>query len=439
MTKQFSRGVPGARRSKYRARAWSNMPLSAIVFVLATFVALSGCDKPPTFSELINGKKKEEPPPAAPQVAKTSTPAPPPRQEPPKEPEKPKRAPQEAIAEFNATPPVKRTNQQLIELAGSPEATDQFTELALGSSGVSDAGLAVLPKFDKVEKLAIDGCQYTNNALANIAKMKSLTSLSMNGGSVADPSHNCDSGLAAIKEMHQLTSLSIDSANLTPKGLAHVASMTWLESLNVAHTRFNDDNLEMLAPLVNLKALNISFTNVSDNGFRLLLPFHQMESLNISRLPIVGDGLRGLAQSKAMPNLHELTMHSINALDLSGYQGIFGFKKTLQSLDVGMSKLTDDRFVDAIVPCTKLEVLMVHENPSLGDGGISQIGKLRNLKRLFFYKNPGVTDASIKSLAKLRKLESITINASGVTLAGAQHLKKMLKNCDVVFNDRRIE
>jgi hypothetical protein len=82
---------------------------------------------------------------------------------------------------------------------------------------------------------------------------------------------------------------------------------------------------------------------------------------------------------------------------------------------------------------------MVHENPSLGDGGISQIGKLKNLKRLFFYKNPGVTDASIKSLAKLRKLESITINASGVTLAGAQHLKKMLKNCDVVFNDRRIE
>ena len=325
------------------------------------------------------------------------------------------------VNEFNTTPSEKRTNQQLIELAASPEATDQFTELALGSSGVSDAGMAVLSKFDKVEKLAIDGCQYTNNGLASIAKMKSLVSLSMNGGSVADPSHNCDSGLAAIKEMHQLTSLSLDSANITPKGLAHVATMTWLESLNVAHnTRFNDDNLEMLAPLVNLKALNISFTNVSDNGFRFLLPFHQMENLNIARLPVIGQGLRGLAQSKAMPNLRgaDDAQHQLARFDrIPGHLRVQ--EKTLERLDIGMSKLTDDRFVQAIVPCTKLEVLLLHENPGLGDGGISQIGRLKNLKRLFFYKNPGVTDASINYLAKLRKLESITINASGVTLKGA--------------------
>lgn len=437
MTRQFSRDVKGTRRPEHRARAWSKMSLSAIVFVVAAFVAISGCDKPPTFSELINGKKKADAP-APPPVAKTSTPAPA-RQEPPKPPEKPKRAPQEVVAEFNATPAERRNNQQLIELASNPDSADQITELYLSTSAVNDAGLAVMPKFEKVEKLSIDGCQYTNNALANIAKMKGLTTLSMNGGSVADPSHNCDAGLAAIKEMHQLTSLSIESSALTPKGLAHIATMTWLESLNVARTRFNDDNLEMLAPLVNLKELNISYTYVSDNGFRFLLPFHQMENLKIAKLPIQGDGLLALARAKAMPNLHALTIFENMGLQTQGYQGILLFKKTLDYLDVGQAQLTDDRFIQAVVPCTKLEVLLVHENPTFGDGGLTQIGRLKNLKRLYFFKNPSVTDASIPQLAKLRKAEAITINACGVTEKGALYLKKKLRNCEVVYNYKKVE
>jgi len=439
MTKQFSRGVSGARRSEQRALPWSNTPVSAIVFVVAAFVAISGCDKPPTFSDLIHGKKKEETPAAAPQVAKASTPAPP-RHELPKEPAKPTRSPQEAKNEFDTSPPEKRNNQQLIDMAASPDTADQFTELYLSTSGVNDAGMAVLPKFEKVERLAIDGCGYTNGALANIAKMKSLTSLSMNGGSVADPSHNCDAGLAAIKEMHQLTTLSLESSALTPKGLAHIATMTWLENLNVGRTRFNDDSLEMLAPLVNLKELNISYTHVSDNGFRFLLPFTQLENLKIAHLPIRGDGLLAYAKSKGKPSLRALTAFEIVGLELTGYQGIYSFRKTLEYLDLGQASLTDDRFIQAIIPCTKLEILLVHENPSLGDGGLTQIGRLRNLKRLYFYKNPAVTDMSVKSLAKLRKMESITINACGMTEKGARYLKKSLpKECEVVYNYKKVE
>lgn len=440
MLKHISRGVKGTRKSDHRADPWSYASLSAIVFVLATCVAFSGCGgKVPTFGELINGKKKEETPAPAPKVAQTPTP-PPTRIERPKEPEKPKRAPQEVIAEFNATPVEQRNNKQLIELASSPETADQITEMNLANAiGVNDAGLAALPKFEKVEKLSIDGCQYTNNGLANIAKMKSLTSLSMNGGSVADPSHNCDAGLAAIKEMHQLVSLSLESSGITPKGLAHIATMTQLESLNVARTRFNDDSLEMLAPLVNLKELNISYTLVSDNGFRFLLPFTQLENLKIAHVPIRGDGLKAYSLAKGRAGLRALTAFELPAMDLTGYEGIYNFKKSLEYLDLGQAALSDDRFVKAVVPCTKLETLLLHENPSLGDGAMSQIGRLKNLKRLFFYKNPGITDASINYLGRLRKLESITINVTGVTLEGAQRLKKKLPKCDVVHNDKRIE
>jgi hypothetical protein len=438
MRMQFSRGVEGTRRSGRWTQPWSYTSLSAIVFVLATFVAFSGCDKPPTFSELINGKKKEAAPAPAPQVAKTQTP--PPKQEVAKEPEPPKRSPQEIINEFNTTPSERRNNKQLIELASNPDAADQITELYLGNAiGVNDAGLAMMPKFEKVEKLAIDGCQYTNNALANIAKMKSLTALSMNGGSVQDPSHNCDAGLAAIKQMHQLVSLSLESSNLTPQGLAHIAEMTQLESLNVAHTRFNDDSLQLLAPLVNLKELNISFTMVGDQGFRFLLPFTQLENLKIAHIPIHGDGLRDYTKLKGRNGLKALTMFELPALELPGYEGIYNCRKTLEYLDLGQAVLSDERFVQAVIPCTKLETLLVHENPSFGDGGLSQVGRLKNLKRVFFYKNPAITDGSIPNLAKLKKLESITMNATGITEQGARALKKRLPKCDVVHNDKRVE
>ena len=184
MTKNTIGGVPKARPSGRQLHLWAGAPLTAMTLVLAACVGLAGCGKPPTWSELVNGKKKEAPP--APPVATTSTKTPP-SALPLKAPEKPKRTPQEVIAEFNATPAERHTDAQLAELASTPEAADQFTELNLNSSGVSDGGLAVLPKFEHVEKLSIDGCQYSNAGLANVAKMKSLTSLSMNGGAREGP------------------------------------------------------------------------------------------------------------------------------------------------------------------------------------------------------------------------------------------------------------
>lgn len=435
MTRSLLRRLQPARPCGRGPHAWSGVCLTVALMLSA--MAFSGCEKPPTFSELINGKKKE-PPPSTPAPVANTAPTAQVHREPPKAPEIPKRAPQEVIAEFNATPSQQRTDKQIQELASNPEAADQFTELNLTSAnGISDAGIALLPKFEHVERLSIDNCQYTNAALVNVAKMKSLTWLSMNGGVIKEPTS--DSGLAAIKQMHQLTSLSLEGANITPKGLESIAEMDWLESLNVARTRFNDDSLKLLSPLVNLKELNISYTLVSDSAFEYLLPFHQMETLKIARLPINGRGLKGLGQSGAMPNLHTLVMFSNPGLELSGYEGIYAFKKTLQSLDVGQSALTDDRFIHGVVPCTKLEVLLVHDNPSISDAGMQQISKLKKLKRLYFFKNPGITDLSLNYIVKLRSLESVTFNATSVSALGAQNLKKHLKKCDVVYNDKRVE
>jgi hypothetical protein len=435
MARYANRGLPQKRSAGPPSKRSFRASSTGLAVVMVAFILLSGCDKVPTFSELINGKKKE--PPAPTPVAKgPSVPAP--KVGLPKPPEKPKRAPQEVLAEFNSTPRERRTNAQLAELANLPEAADQITAMDLTQSGVSDAGLAVLPKFEHVESLSLDNCQYGNASLANVAKMKSLTSLSINGGVPKDP--NCDKGLASIKGMHQLTSLSLQGANVSPQGLAHIAEMTGLESLDVSNiTRFNDDSLALLTPLVNLKNLNLSNTRVSDSGFQHLLPFTQLETLRIGVMGISGTGLLELAKRGTLSNLRTLSVSGDRSFDTTGYQGIYLLRKSLETLDLGGAQLSDERFVKAISNLSKLEKLLVHENPGLTDASMVALPKLKKLKILYFWKNSGISNASLPQMAKLKNLENLELDITSCTEDGARELKRRLKNCQVTFDYKKLD
>jgi len=440
MTSSTFRDVQRALPASGRPKAWSPVAIATLVVVVAAVVGLAGCDKLPTASELINGKKKETPPP--PKVASTPVQTPSAAPPPQKPPEPPKKTPQELITQFNATPSQQRTDGQLGELVRMPEAIDQFTEMNLNGSGVTDAGMAVLPKFERVEKLSIDGCQYTNDALANVAKMKNLTSLSMLGGAVKE--QGSDKGIAYIKDMHQLTSLSVERAKFTIAGFSSIGEMVWLESLNVSGTPFADEQLKALSGLTNLKDLNISRTAVTDAGFAYLLPFRELEVLNIGGLSATyatfhGQGLKELGRRGGLPKLRVLGMYNNPNLSVAAYEGLLFFRRSLESLDAGDAGIDDFRFINAVAPLGKLEVLLVHRNPNLTDGGMVALPKLKKLKRLYFSENTGITDRSLAPMAKLKSLESLSLDKTSCTEGGVRQLKKKLKNCDISLNGKKIE
>jgi Leucine-rich repeat (LRR) protein len=440
MTSSTFRDVQRELSSGNQPKARPLVRIATLVVVVA-FAGLAGCDKLPTASELINGKKKETPPAQPTKVASTPVETQP-AAAPPKAPEPPKKTPQEVITQFNATPPQLRTDAQLGELAKMPEAVDQFAELNLNGSGVSDTGMTVLPKFERVEKLSIDGCQYTNEALANVAKMKNLASLSMAGGAMKE--QRSDKGLAYIKDMHQLTSLSVERARFSMEGFTSIGEMVWLESLNVSGTPFADDQLKALSALTNLKDLNISRTAVTDAGFAYLRPFRDLEVLNIGGLSATyatfhGLGLKELVRRGGLPKLRSLGMYNNPNLNVAAYEGLLMLKRSLESLDAGDAGIDDFRFINAISPLGKLEVLLVHRNPNLTDAGLVALPKLKKLKRLYFSENTGITDRSLPQMAKLKSLESLSIDRTSCTEGGVRQLKKKLKNCDISFNGTKIE
>jgi hypothetical protein len=405
----------------------------------AALVGLAGCEKPPTWDELIHGKKPAAAPAPTPVAKQAEVPKPQGR-EVPKVPEAPKRTAQEVLSQFASTPTYKRTNEQLTELASLPEARDQVTVLELQGSTINDAGLAQLPKFDKVEKLNISNLNYSNDALANVAKMKGVTSLQMIKGPQKDKM--ADAGLAHVAQMKQLIELNMDQSRFTAAGVAEIGKMTQLEKLSIGQvgTQFADEHLQMLTPLVNLKYLDITGSYVSDDGLKYLLPFTELETLNMAKMQAVrGRGLKELVvDRKGLRKLTNLSIYDNGYLQIDAYVGISHIK-TLVALDVGAANCTNDAFVGAMPALKNLQYLSVHQNDHLSDDAMTQaFSKLRRLKTIYFNENRLISDASIPAFAKVKTLEGITLNNTSVTPTGAANLKKKLRNTKVVYNGKTL-
>jgi Leucine-rich repeat (LRR) protein len=427
-----------ARRKPERSGSGPRIFMQAIATsaLAAAICTLAGCEKPPTFSELLHGKKKDAAPlPPVPVVKQGDAPKAAP-QAAPATPEPPKKTAQEALAQFNSTQTYRRTNEQLAELSSFPEVRDQMTALELQGSTISDAGLAVLPKFDKVEKLNISHLNYSNEALANVAKMKNVTVLAMTKG--AQKEKNSDAGMAHISQMKQLVELYVDQAKFSTAGIAEIAKMTQLEKLSVGQiSQFTDEHLQMLAPLVNLKYLDLTGSYVTDDGLKYLQPFTELETLMMAKMQAVrGRGLNELVtKKKGLRKLKVLSMYDNPYLSIEAYYGISNIK-TLEVLDVGAANCTNAAF-EAMPHLRNLHTLSVHQNDALSDDAmLSFFSKLRSLKSIYFENNKLISDASVPAFAKLKTLEGIALLQTAVTPTGAQRLKSKLKNCKVNYNGK---
>ena len=299
MVRSTKRRSPKNIRVVARQNSSAAIGAAAITAILGVLFSAAGCEKPPSMDELLHGKKAAPAAKAAPTTAPApATPVAAAPAKPPEPPPKPKKTPQEILAEFKSTPPQKRTNELMHELGALPqEDREQFTEMDLTHSTVDDSGLAELPKLDHVEKLNLDWCLYSNDSLKDIAKMKSLTNLSMVKGPQKSP--NIDKGLENLTGMTQLKDLKLNLAKISPDAMMPIGRMTWLEGLSFDSTFFQDSNLILIKELSGLKRLSVSGTNVSDNISMYLLPFSNLEVLGLSNLNpnFRGACLKAMAES----------------------------------------------------------------------------------------------------------------------------------------------
>ncbi|MGA2032394.1 MAG: hypothetical protein ABSG68_09075 [Thermoguttaceae bacterium] len=136
------------------------------------------------------------------------------------------------------------TDDGLRHLVGLP----CLRNLALPSSKrITDAGLANLATIRKLESLSLDGTAVTSGGLSNLAGLKSLHWLNLSGTDISDD------GLRHLQGL-KLELLRVCQTRITNRGIQMLKDMTTLRELDVAGT---DTTAAALAYLKRIKGLYV--------------------------------------------------------------------------------------------------------------------------------------------------------------------------------------
>jgi serine/threonine protein kinase len=140
-----------------------------------------------------------------------------------------------------------------------------------GAPGVSDAGLAHLPNFAKMERLLLPRSDVT------------------------------DAGAKLVAAIPRIHTIDLSGTRITDKAGAAFADAKTLIYLNVANTKFGDDGVKALGGLPELADLTLDGTPVTDAGLEALQKCPKLKMLSVKGTAVTAEGVKALEE--ALPEL----------------------------------------------------------------------------------------------------------------------------------------
>jgi hypothetical protein len=124
----------------------------------------------------------------------------------------------------------------------------------------------------EIRQLMLIRTPVTDEGLKELAGLKSLQVLYLNGPKVSD------AGLKALAGLMSLRTLGLAGARVTDAGLKEIAGCKSMQALYLGGTRSTDASLKVIAGFKSLHTLRMEGTGVSDEGLRQLkgLPLREL-------------------------------------------------------------------------------------------------------------------------------------------------------------------
>ncbi len=290
----------------------------------------------------------------------------------------------------------------------------QLTSLSL-EGPVTAAGLRELAEL---KNLSLRGPQITDAALTGLAGLEELSALTLR-----DCPQVTDAGLKELANLKQLALLSVTCPEVTDAGLKEICSLTRLTDLSLVRTRATGAGLKEIANLVQLTSFYLSGDRVSDAALKELASAKQLSTLYLDRTQVTDVGLKELA------NLTQLTSLSLNGAQVTdaGLKEL-GSLNQLTSLNLDGTKVTDAGLKE-LASLNQLTSLRLHGTPVSG-AGLKELAALTQLRGLDLSRTQ-VTDAALKDLAGLKQLKFLYLLGTQVSEAGVNELRAALPNCRI--------
>jgi len=203
-----------------------------------------------------------------------------------------------------------------------------------------------------------------------------------------------DAAMAVVAKFPSLTHLHLHSPKVTGGVLAHLKK-TKITTLNLSRTKLTAADLPQLRDLSELTEFGVGGTSITDVGLKVVGGFGRLKVLNVPDCPNVTD-----AGIKHLAGLRNLTYLDIgwNAPDVcpltsATFETIGKLTELNQLLaSVGATADADLKFLNGL---QKLETLSVNTT-GLTDIGLEHLAQLKSLKNLSSLKGSKVTAAGVK-------------------------------------------
>ncbi len=373
---------------------------TAVVTSSLVALALCGCEKVPTFTELTGQESKPlEASKSAPtdQSGGITVPVKQPVVAAPIQVENP----QEVLSAFNNTPTFQRSDNDLVRLAGLPAVLDSITEMDFtGANGISDVGIQHLAKFPNIEHLNLTGTKVT------------------------------PLGIPVVSSLSKLKSLELRGFVLNREALNAIVKAERIERLAFSQTVGGEEHLDALCRLPELREVDLSQRTISDEALKSLANCPKLEQLLLQKDPINGSGLQFL-NSKKGPPLKVLNVTSTRF----GEKGMPYLKglDTLEELIANDCGITDQTLFQNLKGMSHLRKLHLGLN-NISDIGTQALVGIKSLEDVSLHGCNNVGDKTLGYLKSHKSLRRLNVMGCRVSPTALQAFKKLLPGCEVITN-----
>jgi hypothetical protein len=194
-----------------------------------------------------------------------------------------------------------------LDIMGSSRVTDaglaplrrlhQLRFLDIRYTGIDDAGMAHLERLSRLQSLDLGATRVTDSGLARLRGLDKLEDLTLGGTQVGD------AGLAHLRDLHKIRTLMLDDTRVTDSGLEHLAGLTALECLSLSNTDVSDAGLAHLSKLDRIWGLYLDGTRVSNVSLPYLKRLNRIQHLSLSGSHVSVGGIMELKAAHPSANI----------------------------------------------------------------------------------------------------------------------------------------
>lgn len=260
--------------------------------------------------------------------------------------------------------------------------------------------------------------------------LKYLKSLPIYALSLSSNKNLDNKSLSILQEL-PIKKLKVSYSNLNGEGLAEICKIKTLGSLSMNSCKnIKDKDFDTIFNLTSLSNITLDGTNISDKTLEYLANCPKLSDVSLIDTAITNEGLKALLETKGYRSLY---LSNCKNLDSEALKMIATKSPGILNLNLTGVPLNDSE-IELVPKLYKIRELYLMNN-AITDKQLGFIAKNKKLDSLYL-SNAVITDEALKHFYKSKNIRTLGLqNCRSLTKKGVQKLKRKRADSLQILSD----